>query len=134
MTLSQYIRNVNIHILLSVVLADFQLELLNLTLCRHTFNDSADSTDFLLETLISSLDIHNVVNNRDSVSCKTCNAKCCSCSKIRCAYPCSLKLLNTFNRCRISFYFDICTHSCELVKIFKTILEDTLCHNTCPFA
>ena len=44
MTLSQYIRNVNIHILLSVVLADFQLELLNLTLCRHTFNAAENDT------------------------------------------------------------------------------------------
>lgn len=61
-------------------LSYFQLKFLNLFLIRNLFNDSAKTAQLFFKSLVSSLDIDDIIHNSDSVCRKPCDTKRRTCS------------------------------------------------------
>ena len=48
---------------------------------------------------ISLMSLEYIINNCDSICCKTCDHQGCTCTQIRCTYSRTCKLLHTINNC-----------------------------------
>ena len=56
-------------------LSYFQLKLLYLFLAGHSLDHSAEAPQFLFKPLITSLDIDNIVNDRDEIGRASCRER-----------------------------------------------------------
>ena len=83
-----------------------------------------------MKILISTFNIFNIINRRNSFCGQSGNYKCGSCPEIRRTDTGTRIPGNSVNDCGISLNLDIRTHSGKLVHILKPVLENTLGHNT----
>ena len=58
-----------------LISADLQSELLDLFFIRHFLNHTAEASELLIEALISSLDIHDIIHNGDAFRRKSGDAQ-----------------------------------------------------------
>ena len=58
------------------VSTDFQSELLYLFLTRHFLDHTAETSEFLIKPLISSLDINDIIHDSDAFCRESCDTQC----------------------------------------------------------
>ena len=61
-------------------LSHAELKLLNLFFAGHSFYHSAKTSKLFFKPLISSLNVNNIIYNRNSICRKSCDAKRCTCT------------------------------------------------------